>query len=262
MIPPRRILAAVDFSLASRAALAFASSLAGKSAAELHVLHALDPALARAAETLGTDLVGRTRVDLELVTRSVCASQRRRLLHVVIGEAAPVICDIALREQADMVVVGSHGRSYGATGHCGTTAEAVVRSVTLPTVFVPELWYPPGTKAEAVRLGPVIAAVDGHRPSIVAAHAAAALATLLETRLELIHVGDRAAALPQPTRVRLESGDVVVALADAAVPGDETCPILVMGRRTHADGADLPGSTVAGVISAARVPVLMYLPED
>lgn len=269
MIPPHRILAAVDFSLASRAALAFASELAGKAAAELHVLHALDPALADAAAKLGTDPIGSTRLDLDRVTRSVCPPERRRLLHVVVGEAAAVIGDIALREQADIVVLGIRGQSHCASGHCGAvhcgqTADAVVRSVTVPTMFVPELWHSPGTRPGAVRLGPVIAAVDGGQPSAIAAHAAAALATLLGTRLELMHVGDRAPRLPAAAAadVHLLSGGTAEALAVAAVPSDGTCPILVMGRRTRADGANPPGAIVAKVLTATRAPVLMYLPEE
>lgn len=244
MIPPRRILAAVDFSQASRSALAFASQLAGYADAELDVLHALHPALTDAAAALGSDLVARTRLDLESVTRAVCPGERRRRLHVVGGEAAPVICDIARREQADIVVLGIHG--VASRHDCGETAAAVIRRVGLPTMFVPESWHPPGRLQEPVALGPVIAAVDEGVPSAAAAAAAASLASLLHARLEMIHV------LEEP---------VAEALADRAVPDGHSSPILVMGRRTHPDTAS-PGSTVLGVVSAARAPVLMYLPED
>jgi nucleotide-binding universal stress UspA family protein len=265
MIPPRRILAAVDFSPASRAALAFASALAGRASAQLHVLYALDAALADAAGRIGADLIGSSRRDLDEVTRAVCPPERRRLLHVVVGEAAAVICLIAQREQADVVVLGTRGQSHGAAGHCGKTADAVVRDVTVPTMFVPESWQPPGTRPDEIQLGPVIAAVDGRQPAAMAANAAAALARLLDTTLELMHVGDRVPLLPAQqarSRVRLVSGETAVALADAAVPGVGTCPILVMGRRTRADGPNVPGSIVASVIAASRAPVLMYLPED
>jgi nucleotide-binding universal stress UspA family protein len=265
VIPPCRILAAVDFSAPSRAALAFASELAGRSGAELHVLHALAPALARAAGTLHTDLIGRTRRDLEAVTRSVCAPERRRRLHVVVGEPAAVICDTALREQVDLAVLGVHGQVYRTNAQLGATARAVVRGITLATMFVPESWLPPGTRGDAVRLGPVIAAVDGRQPSIVAANAAAALASLIGARLELLHVGDQMPLLPAGTRARLTHGDAAdaaVALAEAAQPDDDGCPILVMGRRTHGDTLHAPSATVARVVTAARAPVLMYLPDD
>ena len=259
MDPPRRILAAVDFSQASRSALAFASQLAGYSGAALHVLHALHPALAEAAASSGTDLVSRMRHDLELAARATCPGERRRQFHVVVGDAPAVICDIALREQADVVVLGVHGQASHRA--CGETAAWVIRHIDVPTMFVPESWHPPGLLVEPVRLGPVIAAVDHRQPSLVAATAAAALARLLHTRLELTHVGDCVPDTVGRVPVQLLEGEVAAALAGAAVPDGSACPILVMGRSSHG-AARVPGSTVLGVVTAARAPVLMYLPED
>src|SRR5258706_159159 len=56
MIPPRRVLAAVDFSETSRTALAFAARLAHHCGAELHVVYAQDPLLDAAARVHGVDL--------------------------------------------------------------------------------------------------------------------------------------------------------------------------------------------------------------
>ena len=48
-IPPRRILAATDFSEGSRVALTFAGRMAKQCHGTLHVLHAEDPLLSAAA---------------------------------------------------------------------------------------------------------------------------------------------------------------------------------------------------------------------
>ena len=64
MIPPRLILAAVDFSESSRAALTFAARLAKHADAALHVIHAQDPLLASAARSAGVDIDGETRAEL------------------------------------------------------------------------------------------------------------------------------------------------------------------------------------------------------
>ncbi len=64
MIPPARILAAVDFSESSRTALAFAARLTGTAGAELHVMHAEEPLLAAAARTRGLDLSAELRDEL------------------------------------------------------------------------------------------------------------------------------------------------------------------------------------------------------
>ena len=262
MIPPRRILVGVDFSLASRTALALASVIAGRAGAELHVLHALDPALAAAADTLGSGLIARRYRDLERITAAVCPGERRRVLHVVVGEAASVIRDIAVREQVDLTVCGVRGRRSTATGLCGVTASELIRTLPLPAMFVPEDWCPPGTRAEAVRLGPVVAAVDEGLPSMVAAQAAAALAGMLGTALEVVHAGEPTPALPMPAPIHVLQGEPAMAIAEASghVPG--TSPILVMGRRTCGDATRQRGATVAQVVAASHAPVLMYLAAD
>ena len=56
MMPPRSILAAVDFSAPSRVALEFAARLANHCQASLHVLYVEDPLLAAAAKAQGIDL--------------------------------------------------------------------------------------------------------------------------------------------------------------------------------------------------------------
>src|SRR5436190_9153822 len=53
MIPPRAILAAVNFSDTARVALAFAARLAQHCGAELHVLYAENPLLDAAADHAG-----------------------------------------------------------------------------------------------------------------------------------------------------------------------------------------------------------------
>ena len=61
MIPPRTILAPVDFSDASRVSLEHAARLAARWTATLHVMHAIDPLLAAAAGARHLDLAGTTR---------------------------------------------------------------------------------------------------------------------------------------------------------------------------------------------------------
>lgn len=70
MTRPRSILAAVDFSDASRVALQFAARLAHQCQAELHVLHAEDPLLNAAARHHGIDLSSETREELETLALS------------------------------------------------------------------------------------------------------------------------------------------------------------------------------------------------
>ena len=110
MIPPRTILAPVDFSEASRASLHCAARLAGQWSAALHVVHVLDPLLAAAAQTRHIDLVSGTRDELHAFCREARLDGRAvPILHVVAGAADEAICDAAAAHGADLIVAGSRG---------------------------------------------------------------------------------------------------------------------------------------------------------
>ena len=79
MIPPRTILAPVDFSDASRASLQCAARLAAQWTATLHVMHAIDPLLAAAASAQQVDLEGETRAELRAFLEAAAPDGARRL---------------------------------------------------------------------------------------------------------------------------------------------------------------------------------------
>src|SRR5690349_19756359 len=110
MIPARTILAPIDFSDASRGSLHCAARLARRWNATLHVMHALDPLLAAAAQTRHLDLFTSTRDEL----KSFCAGAGLPddvipVLHVAVGEAPDAIGNAALEHGADLIVAGSRG---------------------------------------------------------------------------------------------------------------------------------------------------------
>src|SRR5688500_5325930 len=110
MFPPRTVLAVVDFSEPSRVALMCAARLARQCHATLHVLHAEDPLLAGAARVAGIDLTTETRDALGAFVQSA-AGDWAPMHHVVTGSAVDVIRDIAVREGADVIVIGMRGMS-------------------------------------------------------------------------------------------------------------------------------------------------------
>ena len=73
-MPPRSILAAVDFSEPSRVALEFATRLANQCQATLHVLHVEDPLPAAAARVGHVDLLRETREGLARFTAGTAAA--------------------------------------------------------------------------------------------------------------------------------------------------------------------------------------------
>jgi nucleotide-binding universal stress UspA family protein len=293
MFPPQVVLAAVDFSDASRAALTYAARLATHTGARLHVLHAEDPMLAEAARALGIDLTRETREELGVFLASAAlAGDLAPVRHVVAGPAVAVIGDIAARERADVIVVGAHGMSGAARRMFGSTTEGLLRNADRSILVVPGDWMPPRPHATDLSgTGPVIAAVDMSAPSLAAAGVACRIAAALGTSVDLVHI---VPALPVPARwsthaeaavagrlaaVRhelettlpslrssvpvtlvVETGSVAESVAAAAAaPGRH--PLLVLGRRTRADRKGAPGAIAYRVLTLAQVPLLVYLPE-
>ncbi len=190
MIPPRTILAATDFSDASRGALAFAARLARHCDAALHIAHAEHPLLSAAAERSGIDLAAETREELRRIIAAAspavdCSPQ----LHVVAGAAVDVVAALAHTQHADVIVVGSHGMSGTEKLVFGSTTEGLLRRSDVSVLVVPPEWTPPRpTGVDLAGTGPVITGVDMTESSIAGARAACSLAKALGTAVELVHV--------------------------------------------------------------------------
>ena len=240
MIPPRAILAAVNFSDSSRAALVLAARLARHCAADLHVLHAEDPLLNEAAAGVGFDLASETRQELRrFVAVAWPAGECAPRLHVTAGEAVTVILDVAHRQHADVIVVGTRNRSRAERVVFRSTADALLRRADVSVLITPAAWLPPDPAAlDLSGVGPLIAAVDvAGDPSAGAGAIACALAAVLGTSAEIVRV--------TPDRAMLSASSMLV-----------MCP-----NRSGAARAVL--TTVASrVLSGASVPVLMYIAEQ
>lgn len=294
MIPPRSILAATDFSDASRAAVTFAACLAKQCHATFHLLHAEDALLAAAARQAGIDLDRDTREALQdFIASAQPAIDYAPMHHVACGPAAEVIVDVAEREHADLIVVGSRGMSGAEHLIFGSTTEGVLRQAGTSVLVVPPGWRPVHPEAPDLSdIGPLIAALDFSAPSVEAAGAACGLAETLGTDVEAVHVvpelpvperwrahadavlrqridsarGELAASVATlessvKVRERVESGRVAERLAAIAAWTGERRPMLVLGRRPGRRGA-APGAIAYRVLTLAAVPVLMYVPQD
>jgi nucleotide-binding universal stress UspA family protein len=291
MFPPTTILAGVDFSEPSRAALHMAARLAAQCNGELHVLYAEDPLICAAARAAHVRPCEETRTELAaFIAASALPPQVVIRPHVIEGRAADVICTIGRREQADVIVVGTHGRSAVNRLVFGSTADAVLRHSRMPVLLVPPAWTPPaGTHTDLRGCGPIVAGVDFTAGSFEAVAAAASLARLLRTPLQLVHVVAEATAagalrhleddalarhaeaadrdlacvargVPKEVAVerRIERGSVAHALAAVAqsVGGH---PLLVLGRRLPRSHGDTPGAIAHRTALLSQVPTLMYM---
>jgi len=138
-----RILCPVDFSESSRRALERAAVLAGWYEAELVALHVapLPPALLSLAPgvshaTLEPFDVEAMAGELQSFTAQVAARRPGLQLIVRSGAAAPVILDLAREIGADLLVLGTHGRSGVRKLVLGSVAERVVDKAPCPVLTV------------------------------------------------------------------------------------------------------------------------------
>jgi nucleotide-binding universal stress UspA family protein len=290
MIPPAKILVAVDFSEASTTALACAARLARDCHAELRVLHVEDPLLSAAAAEQGIHLAAESREELgRLVDRLAEVRDLAPQHYVVTGHPVEVILDVSHREGADLVVVASHGMSGVARAFFGSVTEGLLRRTDRSTLVVPAEWTMPAPKPAGPGIGPMVVGIDFSSSSIAAAGAACRLAESFMTSVELVHVvpalpvlerwrphADAATAervdlarrdmariagnlqTPVAVTTRVETGSVPDRLAEVAAPWSQRQPFILLGRRS-ADRGGAPGAVAFRVLTAARVPVMMHV---
>ena len=133
-----RILVATDFSDQASHALEWARSLAAAFGAKLVLLHVIDIiTLAEMACVTGaTDPLHILREQAHK-----CMGELKALIpdaETVVREASPrpVIVDVALELNCQMIVMGTHGRSGLAHLLLGSVAEYVVRNSKVPVLTV------------------------------------------------------------------------------------------------------------------------------
>jgi len=136
------ILCGVDFSEHSREALRYAGVLAKRFSARLLVLNVADPLLVAAARTRTLDLIGEIQKDLGTfvdVTLPDAGSWRPapEIMVVESGEPAAELLEVARREHADLVAIGTYGTTGVQKLIFGSTTERVMREAEVPVLAVP-----------------------------------------------------------------------------------------------------------------------------
>jgi nucleotide-binding universal stress UspA family protein len=136
--PIRRILLATDLSASSEGAAAEALDLARALRAELLIVSVIDPR----TPTVGPRVA---RMDQRRALRESAAQAlvvRGRDVGVRVsflvweGEPGPAIIDAATSERADMIVVGTRGRSRVERMVLGSVSDHVVRNAHCPILIV------------------------------------------------------------------------------------------------------------------------------
>jgi nucleotide-binding universal stress UspA family protein len=137
---PKHLLVPIDFSPPAERALDYACALAAKLGATVHIVNAISSLLPEMSVTLSDTMLRQLRTDH--ATAVVKLADARRALcaigEVIVreGDARDVILDEAKRLPADLIVMGTHGRSGLPRLVLGSVAEDVSRHASCPVLLV------------------------------------------------------------------------------------------------------------------------------
>jgi universal stress protein A len=139
-MPTTTIVFPTDFSTASDAALTHAETLARQSHARLLIVHVEEPPMAYGGGELyyglpepNSERILKMLEDVKPADPSVPFAHR-----LTIGDPAGEIVRIAGEEKAEMVVMGTHGRTGMTRLLMGSVAEGVVRRAPCPVLVYRE----------------------------------------------------------------------------------------------------------------------------
>ena len=192
MIQIRRILCPVDFSEFSRRALEYAAALSRLYEAELTVLHVRPPSPAVSglertpSRAVLAPLDGEPLADeLRSLFGETAGQWPTPELRVLSGPVVGTILDVAVEVNADLVVLGTHGRTGFERFVLGSVTEKIVRKAPCPVLTV-------SSRAEDVPAHALFARIlcgaDFSDASGHAVNYALSLAQAAKGRVTLLHV--------------------------------------------------------------------------
>ena len=144
----KKILVPVDYSDGSRVAMEYALFLAERFDAEIEVLHVAEIPLGEEEHTVVKPDTGEEELLSELIMQQAVKAETEFLAPFVRDATIPiersllkgrpgkVIVEAATDRGADLIVMGTHGRSGFERLIIGSVAERVVRSAPCPVVVV------------------------------------------------------------------------------------------------------------------------------
>ena len=142
--PPRKVLFPTDFSEHSRPAKDYAAFVAVKAGAEMIVLHATEEKEEEVEEGKRPE-AGEHRPaheEMEEIVREIKAlyPDLRITPRVVRARPASAILKAVIREEIDIVVMGTHGRTGIRLMFTGSTADRVIRNAPCPVLTMRPNW--------------------------------------------------------------------------------------------------------------------------
>lgn len=279
---PRHILAPVDFSELSALALQYADALSRCSGARITVLHASSfEAPPYFTQGQIEELRARLRAAQRQAERDLRDFVRKALgpeaalpeVRVVEGRPTETILRTAAEIGADLIAMGTHGRSGWNRLMLGSVTERVLRESSIPVLTVRANAAPP---PRPLVIRHILCPVNDTAVARRALEHAAEMARCLDANLTLLHVdegrkpdtiADLCAWVPSEQRARCRIREVVrrgeAAREIIAQAAEEGCDILVIGaqHRRFFDSTVI-GSTSVRVVRHAPCPVLTVIARE
>ena len=196
MIEMRRILCPIDFSEHSRRALDHAVAIARWYEAAVTVLHVFSPVTVAAVgaapvvfEPMVLAPVGRDRLLADTKAFAAAESAPGVAIEAVVreGSTAAEILKQAASMRADLLVIGTHGRSGFERLFVGSVAETVLRKSSCPVMTVPTR-LPDAVRAVPVLYKRLLCPVDFSESSLRALKYAISMAQEADAHLIILHV--------------------------------------------------------------------------
>jgi len=199
MVDINRILCPVDFSEFSERALEHAVTIARWYESAITVLHVVDvrleppvgPPLAPIALVPGPlTLAAREQITGELQRLVAAAAATDVAIETVVRDGRPdtTILEMATALRANLLVMGTHGRSGFDRLVMGSVTEKVLRKAVCPVLSVPPRSHD-GSRT-SVALNSIVCPVDFSESSMEALQCAVSLAEESDGRLTVLHVAD------------------------------------------------------------------------
>lgn len=141
----KNILVPIDFSAVQQNLVSVASALAGPLNAKLWLVHVAAPDPDFVGFRVGPEYVREQRADIlrqehkeiQAMAASLKASALDAEALLVQGPTTDTILEVAQNVSADLIVIGSHGRSALFRAFVGSVSEQVLKDSKIPVLVVP-----------------------------------------------------------------------------------------------------------------------------
>jgi nucleotide-binding universal stress UspA family protein len=277
---PRHILCPVDFSSHSELALRLAGGIAAAFGADVIVLHAQrfePPLYFTEAQTASLKAQLRrslraARSFLEDFAQKQLPNGLPRSVEVVEADPVPAILEFCKKSPADLIVMGTHGRTGLTKIRLGSITESVLQQITIPIITVgPQVTpFPAGG-----RIRRILSPVDYSDLARAAFEHAVVLSQKLKAELVVTHVVEAGGTLDEARQALCDWVPAGVreqcSFKEVVRQGEPAEQILQELKKSRADllvigaaprnvlGAMLFGSTTEKLIRSAPCPVFSVI---